>query len=49
MAFLSRRRFLAATGGTAVAAGLAGCGGAGSGGGSSSKELSFVYMGTAEQ
>ncbi|HEY3510087.1 MAG TPA: extracellular solute-binding protein, partial [Kribbella sp.] len=46
---LSRRRFLQTTGGTALAAALAGCGGGGSGGGSSSKELSFVYMGTAEQ
>ncbi|MER7251014.1 sugar ABC transporter substrate-binding protein [Kribbella sp. NPDC000426] len=47
---LSRRHFLQVTGGTALAAGLAACGGGGgSGGGSSSKELSFVYMGTAEQ
>src|SRR5215471_10076900 len=46
---LSRRRFLQTTGGTALAAALAGCGGGSGGGAASSKELSFVYMGTAEQ
>jgi multiple sugar transport system substrate-binding protein len=51
---LSRRGFLRAAGGTALAVGASGaltaCGGGDdSGGGSSTKELSFVYMGTAEQ
>lgn len=51
---LSRRGFLRAAGGTALAASavgtLAACGGDdGGGSGSSTKELSFVYMGTAEQ
>ena len=50
---LTRRVFLRTAGGTALAVGagsaLAACGGGGNSGGSATKELSFVYMGTAEQ
>jgi multiple sugar transport system substrate-binding protein len=50
---LTRRGFLRAAGGTALAVGAGGaltaCGGGGDSGGSATKELSFVYMGTAEQ
>src|SRR5258707_580023 len=50
---LTRRGFLRAAGGTALAVGAGGaltaCGGGGDTGGSATKELSFVYMGTAEQ